>query len=604
MIRWGRLAFLLTPLLLIWAGAHFFLDRGIRTAIQTVGTAAVGARVDVAGVSTHFWRLSATISGLAVTDPDNPMTNAVEIEALRLKLQFKPLFWKKFIVDHAEISGIRTGTPRKRSGALPRRAAKNEKPSVVRETATAISDAAVGNLKDSYDPKKLVAPENLASYQKALAERDRITQLAETWKARGQTLDVKGLSSRGQHFVDKVKNEKFSGMEGVAKAHLLLKEGQALKSDLSTAQKDVKKLGSELTTEVASAQATLKEIDRLRRHDIDKAVGQVKAGFSSEGLTKGLLGPAWFSKLEKTLGWIEKGRALTKRGADEENTAPPPPTRKGRDIPFPFHHQWPTFHLVRASLSGETPGALAYQGTLLDVGSDPVLVGKPTILNIAGRSGERALTLVATLDMTTKIPSESIQAEYTGLPLVGMTLGSIHNTAVGLVDGRGAVKANLTARGSDVNGTIDVHGSSLTLALSREKTDRLSAALANVLGRLTEAHIGIGVSGTIKTPRFTLNSSIDNQLRDAMKGAMEQEITALRADVEKQINQTVRQETEKLSALVEANADAALEKLNVGEHELENVQEKIKKALDDLAGQGTKGIKIPDLKGLFKKKGH
>jgi uncharacterized protein (TIGR03546 family) len=118
MIRWGRLAVLLTPIVLIWAGTHFFLDRTIKNAIETVGTKAVGAKVDVGNVSTSFWRLSAKISDLAVTDPDQPMTNAVEIKALRLKAQLKPLFWKKVIVERAEITGIRTGTPRKRSGAI------------------------------------------------------------------------------------------------------------------------------------------------------------------------------------------------------------------------------------------------------------------------------------------------------------------------------------------------------------------------------------------------------------------------------------------------------------------------------------------------------
>ncbi|MBK8575036.1 MAG: TIGR03545 family protein [Elusimicrobia bacterium] len=602
MIRWGRLAFLLTPLLLIWAGAHFFLDRGIRRAIETAGSAAVGARVDVAGVRTSFWRLSATISGLAVTDPDQPMTNLVEIGTLRLKLQLKPLFWKKFIVDRAEILGIRTGTSRKSSGALPQRTAKKEKPSALTETAKELSGAAVANLKDAYDPQKLVAPENLASYQKALAERDQLTQLADKWKSRSQGLDVKGLSTRGQTFVDKVKNEKFSGVEGVAKAQLLLKEGQALKSDLSTAQKEVKSLGSELTTEVASAKAALKEIDRLRRQDIDKAVGQVKAGFSTEGLTKGLLGPVWFSKLEKLLGWVEKGRTLTGGGDDKKEAPPPPPVREGRDVPFPFHHRWPAVHLGRAALSGETPGGLAYQGTLSDVGSDPALIGKPTVLELAGRSGERALNLLATLDLTTKIPSESLKTEYTGLPLAGMKLGSINNSAVSIAGGRGTVKANVVIRGPDLGGTIDLEGSALKLEQSSPKTDRLSAAIRSVFEKLTQAQISIGVSGTIKAPQFALNSSIDNQLRGAMKGAMDQEIAKLRADLEKQINDMVGKETEKLSALVDKNAGAALEKLNLGDKELGDVEGKIKKTLDDLAENGTKGLKIPNLKGLFRKK--
>lgn len=602
MIRWGRLAILVTPLVLIWAGTHFFLDRGIKTAIQSTGAAAVGARVDVSSVRTSFWRLSATVNGLAVTNPDEPMTNSVEIGTMRLKLQLKPLFWKKFIIDQAEILNIRTDTPRKTSGALPVKTKKKEDPSALVEKSKEIANAGLENLKDAYDPQKLVSPENLASYQKALAERDRLTNLADTWKTKTQKLETQELSQRAKEFAAKVKDEKFHGMEGIQKAQSLIKEGEHLKKDLSAAQKELKSLGVDLTKEVNEAKTTLKEIDRLRRQDIDRAIAQIKSGFSTEGLTKGLLGPAWFAKLEKVLGWITTARRLS--GGDDKASAPPPaPTRKGRDIPFPFHHRWPTFHLVRAALSGETPGALAYTGTLSDVSSDPKLLGKPIQLDLAGRAGERALTLSAALDLTTDTPKESIKVDYTGLPLSGMKLGSLGGGPVSLSGGKGAVATDIVIRGETLSGTINLNALGLKIApLSAEKKDRITAAVDSILQGITEAKIGIGVSGTIKSPQFSLNSSIDHQLKGALKGAADQQTAQLRADLEKQINALVSKETEKLSALVDKNAAGALEKLNLSDKEIGDVQEKIKKVLDDLAASGTKGIKIPDLKGLFKKR--
>ncbi len=603
MIRWGRLAVLLTPIVLIWAGTRFFLDRGIKNAVESVGTKAVGAKVDVGNVSTSFWRLSAEISDLAVTDPDQPMTNAVEIKTLRLKAQLKPLFWNKVIVDRAEITGIRTGTPRKKSGAITvSKPAKEETPSAVAETAKKIGSAAVANLKDAYDPKKLVSPENLASYQKAQAEKERLTTMADQWKARGQSLDVKGISTRGQAFIEKVKNEKFSGVEGVAKAQALIKEGQSLKSDLAAAQKEVKNLGADLKTEMAQAKSTFKEIERLRREDIDSALRQLKSGFSTEGLTQGLLGPVWFEKFQKALGWVEKGSQLA--GGPSDPKAPPPPsaTRKGRDIAFPFRYRWPAFHLNRAALSGVTPGGLAYEGTLTDLGTDPALVGKPTVLDVNGRSGERSLSFTAGLDLTKKVAETSVRALYSGLPLAGITLGSVNDNAVSISQGKGQVKADVLVRGSDLSGAIDLNGTSVKLNLSRQKADRISAALDNLLAGLSEGQIRVELAGTLKNPRFSLTSSIDNQLRNALKGMMDQETAKLRADVEKQINERVNQETEKLSALVEKNGASALEKLNLNDKQLAEVQEKLNKVLDDLTGSATKGIKLPDLKGLFKKK--
>ena len=602
MIRWGRLAVLLTPIVLIWAGTHFFLDRTIKNAIETVGTKAVGAKVDVGNVSTSFWRLSAKISDLAVTDPDQPMTNAVEIKALRLKAQLKPLFWKKVIVERAEITGIRTGTPRKRSGAIAVSDTPKEAPSAVEDTAKEIASSAVSNLKDAYDPKKLVSPENLASYQKAQAEKERITAMADQWKARGQSLDVKGISARGQAFIEKVKNEKFSGVEGMAKAQALIKEGQSLKSDLSAAQKEVKSLGSDLKTEMAAAKTVLKDIDRLRRQDVDAALSHIKSGFSTEGLTKGLLGPVWFEKLQKALGWIEKGRKLAGGPSDEKTLPPPSANREGRDVMFPFHYRWPTFHLEQATLGGETPGGLVYKGTLNDVGTDPVLVGKPTVLDVAGQSGERSLTLRASLDLSKKTAETSVRSLYSGVPLEGTSLGSVKGNAVSIAQGKGAVSADLMARGPALSGTIDLHAAPIQLTLSNPKSDRVSSALGNVLAGLSEAKIKLNVSGSMTKPQFDITSSIDNQLRGALKGAMDQEAAKLRADVEKAINDRVGQETEKLSSLIEKNAASALEKLNLNDKQLGEVQEKMNKALDDLTGSATKGIKLPDLKGLFKKK--
>jgi uncharacterized protein (TIGR03545 family) len=599
MIRWGRLSMIIAPLFLIWAGTHYFLDRGMKSAIQIAGTAAVGARVDVAEVSTSFWRLTAQIEGLAVTDPDAPMTNAVEIKTLLLHLQPKPLLWKKIIVERAEILGIRTGTPRKTSGALPK---KEKAPaSAVEKMAREAAETAAGNMKEAYDPKKLIAPENLASYRKAIEERDRLTALADQWKNRTQNLDPKGLSQRTQDFGEKVKSEKISGLEGLAKVQELIAEGQTLKKELASAQNEIKAIGSDLKREVTEAKGTLKEIDRLRRQDIDAAIARVKESLSPEGLTKGLLGPAGFATLEKFLGWIERARNLS--GNKKGKEAPPSPVRLGRDVPFAFHYRWPTFHLMRAALSGETPGALAYQGSLTDVASDPKLLGKPAVMEVAGKSKERALNLYASLDLTTDTPMETLNVSYTGLPLKNLRLGSLKGAPVSVETGRAEIKTKLKARGPDLEGTIHLDATALQIGrLASDKNDRITTAVDQVLRSVTETQVGVDVSGTIKKPRFSLNSTLDNQLRAAVKAALDQEVAKLRADLEKEVTRLVEKETEKLSQLIDKNAGSALEKLDLGDQKMAGVQDLLKKTLDDLVGSGTKSLKVPELKGLFKKK--
>ncbi|MBK6879833.1 MAG: hypothetical protein IPH01_03470 [Elusimicrobia bacterium] len=72
MIRWNRFFLLATPLVLLWAAGHFFLDRGLKIAVEQFGSAANGARVDVRGLTTRFWRLSSTSAGSPWRTPTRP----------------------------------------------------------------------------------------------------------------------------------------------------------------------------------------------------------------------------------------------------------------------------------------------------------------------------------------------------------------------------------------------------------------------------------------------------------------------------------------------------------------------------------------------------
>lgn len=594
MIRWNRFFLIATPLVLLWAAGHFFLDRGLKTAIEQFGTAANGARVDVRGVTTRFWRLSLDVRGLAVADADAPLTNLVEIERIRFKLAPRPLFWRRFIVEEATVTGVRTGTARRVSGALPRRGPGVEK-------TQEVADAAVGNLKTAYDPSRLVSTSSLTAYVYLEKERARLTARADEWKTRAESLDAKALADKTQAFIKKVQGDSFSGLEGAAKAQKYLKEAKALRAEIKTARSTVKELKETLTHELAQSRGVLKEIDRLRREDVQRMVGDVKGAFSAEGALKGLLGPAWSAKLEKALGLLEKSRKLS---GPAEPAPPEPKARfpKGRDIVFPFHHRWPVFHLKHAGFSGTTPGGLTYTGELRDATSDPVLLGRPAVLSAAGATENRALNLQGTFDFTTATPRQSLTGSYTGLPLNGLSLGDLHGP-VALTDGRGRVRADVVVTGDALSGRVDLKGDQLAVTHeSRPDADRIAQSLHAVLTGVSEASIGVGLGGTLRAPRFSLNSTLDNQLRNALKGALDQEVNRLRADAEKRVAALLDKETQKLSGLLDGRAGDALAKIGLGEKDLGGLDERLEKALRDLTGKSGANALPDKFQKLFKKK--
>jgi len=594
MIRWNRFFLIATPLVLLWAAGHFFLDRGLKMAVEQFGTAANGARVDVRGLTTRFWRLSLDIRGVAVADADAPMTNLVEIEKIRFRLAPKPLFWRRFIIEEATVTGVRTGTARRVSGALPHRGAGAEK-------TKEVADAAVGNLKTAYDPSRRISTSSLTAYVYLEKERARLTTRADEWKTRADSLDVKALTEKTQDFIKKIQGDGFSGLEGAAKAQKYLKEAKGLRAELKTARGTVKDLKTSLSNELGRSRETLKEIDRLRREDVERLVGDVKGALSAEGALKGLLGPAWTAKLEKALGLFEKTRKLS--GPSEP--PPPEPTARfprGRDIAFPFHHRWPVFHLKHAGFSGQTPDGLSYTGELRDAASDPVLLGRPAVLTAAGSTENRALNLKGTFDFTTATPRQALTGSYTGLPLGGLSLGHLQGP-VALTAGRGEVRADVSVTGDALGGRVDLRGENLTVNHeSPQDADRLTQSLHAVLSGVNKASIGVGLGGTLRTPRFSLNSTLDDQLRNALKGALDQEVARLRADAEKRVAALLDKETEKLSDLVNGRAGDALAKVGLGEKDLGGLDERLEKALRDLTGKSG-ATALPDkLQKLFKKK--
>ncbi|MGQ0645635.1 MAG: TIGR03545 family protein [Elusimicrobiota bacterium] len=617
-MRWK--AFLPTVLVVALAAAltRLFLDEMVERAVESVGSKINGAKVELDDVDISLLRLDVAFKRLQVADEHNPMTNAVEVDALRFGLDAKPLTWKKIIIENAEIAGIRTGTPRKTSGALPKKEKKKDEktgPSAL-DKGKELAGAALGNLKDQYDPRKL-KPEDLASYRKIKEEQERLPALAQEWESRVEALKAEEKAREAQAFFERVKTEKYSGLEGLQKAKQDLEQGRKIKDELQQAQKDFAALKSDIGGQMAQAKNTIQEIEKLRRQDVDNALGGLKNAFSVEGIAQGVIGPVWFGKIQTALGWFHKARRLIPQ--KKEDAAPPPPPRTGRDIHFPFKHNWPAFHLRRAAVSGTTSGEnpLGYEGTLKDVSSDPKKVGRPVALDVQGRRGAEALMFRGELDYTGETPREKVSLRYEGLALAGKKLGDVAGP-ISVRDGVGTVSADLEARGPSLQGKIEFVAAPVNLnhELSPEQAaDKLYGLLHQTLQKITRLDATFAVSGDLESPDISLRSSLDKQIGDAVKQAVQKELDEVRARVSARVEELTAAEKKKLTDLVNARTGGVAEKLGKKDQSLSSAQSQLDKALDDLKSKGRESLPLPssgssddkkpaspDLKDIFKKR--
>src|SRR5213596_1410215 len=112
------------PLLLfgaLWATAWvLFADWIARRAIETVGTAMIGAKVEVRSVALRLGHGNVAVRGLTVASPFKALENLFQADELVGDLDLLPLLEKKVVIDRLAAKGLRFGTTRTTDGRTGR----------------------------------------------------------------------------------------------------------------------------------------------------------------------------------------------------------------------------------------------------------------------------------------------------------------------------------------------------------------------------------------------------------------------------------------------------------------------------------------------------
>ncbi|MDR2431277.1 MAG: hypothetical protein LBD99_03375, partial [Candidatus Margulisbacteria bacterium] len=107
-------------LLLVILGANPLFKLGLEKA----GSAAFGAKTEIAGFSLNFLTGRLRLKRLAVANKNAPFANLFEIGQLNLGLDPEQLLYKRVAIESLTIENILLGAPRKTSGALPQKSKK------------------------------------------------------------------------------------------------------------------------------------------------------------------------------------------------------------------------------------------------------------------------------------------------------------------------------------------------------------------------------------------------------------------------------------------------------------------------------------------------
>jgi len=512
-LRWqGLVVFLIVTIsmCLVWV---LLVDPIVKRVIENTGTKIVGARVDLAKADISLFPAGLTLFGLQVTDPEEPMKNAVEIGRIAGTVDSLQLLRRKVIINEMSVEGVRFGTQRIRSGAIIEKTGKGGK-EIKKDSIPGLSMVKLPDIQD------ILGKENLQSIQMVQSIRSEIEARKEEWTKNVADLPGKEKIDGYRKRIEALKGAKDSkkdigGILGSAgEAQTLYKDIQA---DLELLQKSSRELNSNL----AKFKNQIAEIEKAPQEDIRRL--SEKYGFSAYGLanmSRYFIEPGITAWVDRGLYWKAKlepilERAVRKKGGAE---VVKPLRAKGSDVRFKERNPLPDFLIRVAKVSVNLPMG-DFSGAVKNITPDQNILGQPLLFAFSGEklSGVRSVRLDGAINRVFPgSPEESINLRLEGYKLQAKDFAQ--NSSMPITLEKGDADLELTALLA--KGLIDatIAAKLQGVHISAGGTDAQSGfgkAISSALTGVSTVGVKARITGPADNYQVQISSNLDDILKDA-----------------------------------------------------------------------------------------
>lgn len=599
----------------VWAYAFFFLDGHLRKGLEYGASKIYGAQVDIHSVRISFFDPSFTVSGIEVTNKENPAQNAISIDKIRFALLWDALLRAKVVVDESSMTGIALLSPRKSPGEVypPPPPEPSKGPGLTDKITDEIKAQAEAQLKNNIfgDVAKILtggdATEQLKQLRDQLQSEAKIKEIQtslntkkDEWTKRINDLpkpdEVKAL-------VDKVKSIKINTsnpMEAQKQLESLRKDMARVQEIVTTFQKGQ----TDIEKDLNGFNASLKQIDEAVRKDMEDLQGKFKLpAIDKDSMTKALLSKVMGDKMLKVVALMNKAKAYmpdrSQKKSSEKDEKPefvPHARGKGRTYKFPVTVGYPLFWLKKSEISSKaTPEGFSgdFSGKILDLTTDPAIIRKPTILELAGSAPKQEINDVAmklVMDYRGEVGVTSMDMKVGSHPFPEQSFAKGEDITFGINKSAAALKAQASYQGGDVRATIDEVIDQPSF-VTDAKAPLLKEALSSAIGRIKKLTMTVTLAGTFSSPKFGLDSNLGTELAAGLEQHLKAKLDEAKAKLKSFVDGRINGERAKLTAEV-TKAQSAFQNLLKGkDSEFKNLQAELEKAYKDKSSAQTSKAK-------------
>lgn len=596
-----------------------FFDIHLRKGIEIGGYYANGAEVNVADVTTSFWKMSFELTGLQVTDPKNPIKNRVEIERIHARLLWDALLRFKFVIEDSGITGIQTWSTRKSPGRV--KPIEPDKKSMA-ETAkgrgleaakeqfkgTALGDMA--NVAGGADVGGTLSGLEGQLKSKAYIEQlfNELKAKEKEWKAKVDALpqgpEIENLKAR-------IKNIKIN-TSNFAELQKSLKEVDALAKEAGAKIGNTNNILNDLKGDLDKYSKAMQQVDELIKQDQAMLRSKLNVpSLDAKDLAKHLFGPQFVSKLVEVEKYMRLARKYAppkktpeQRQAEMAEQLRPPPRGQGTDYQFGRPRSYPKFWLKRASISSKAGQGLNgnMDGYIADVTTDPPVVGRPMILEVKGDFPEQQIIgvqLKAVVDHVTHIPKETVYMTVGGYPVEGQMLSNSEDVKLGFK--KGSAGSRLTIQLVEENVDIALNNSLTKIDyIASAKNEYVDSLLKGAMADIPQVTLDATASGTWADLRMDIRSNLGAELSRAFQKQIQAKVDEAKKKIDDYMEKEVGPKKRELTQKIDEFKSKYLGQAEKKKEEVTQVQKQAENKAKDTQNSGKKGAEDKAKKELEK----
>lgn len=588
-IRWSGLVGVLIMAGLVVGLGYLLSSLALKNKIENVASNAWGAKVEIDDLSFSFEPLGVKLSGVHITDPEQPMQNLVELNQAVLSINLYHLVVKRFVIEDITLSGLALNQLRQTSGALPKPTKSETKP-VESDEAETKADGFKLPSAAMLDAKEVLAREHLETADHAKKLETLANSTETEWQGLAENLPNAETLARYETELKAIFEGSVKDLNELKKRQTRLK---ALEQAWQSDEDAIKQAQHFIRSRSAEMSQGLRQLEKLPDQDLQRLLSSYSMDQSGlSNLTYLLFGESVQEKLQLALDWHRKAQPLIKwieqyRAQSSAEKALAEQAKKpralGKNIAFEEFDPQPKFMIKRIDFDGNIEwGSILAQ--VRDVNFDQKFSQKPIRFHVEATPSTQNTALVLE-GYSSTLESESVltklQANWPDYQVNKWWMAKTDVLPVQLAKASAHFSGQLTLTGlSQVDAGLNIHYQDADFDLSETNSDQVTRYLAPAFADINQFKVDAGLSGRLMSPQIRASSDLDNQLSAAFKKVFEQEMQAFKKDLEQQLQTKLTELKQPIEAeLQRLNLDQAA--LKDQEQALQAVQNEAQKRLKE-----------------------